>query len=212
MKRWILVSTFIFIFLAILSGQDKQVELGISIADGKLQSFYLAISDFYQVPGKEVVATKERYRLPNEELPVIYFLAARAHVSPSAILDLRNKSMSWLDITFHYGLAPDIFFVPLAVKKVGPPYGRAYGYYSKYRPNKDWKKIVLKDQEVIDLVNLRFLSEHYRIAPEVVIEMRSGGNNFINISHEAEKSKAKKKGEHGKAAKGQAGKGKTKHR
>jgi len=207
------ISFMVFsLVLGMISAQDRKVDLGISVTDGKLRSFYLAISDYYRVPGGKVVATKERYRLRDEELPVIYFLAARANLDPSVIIDLRIRGMSWLDVTFHYGLTPEIYYIPVTVEKVGPSYGKAYGYYKKYRPTKEWKKIVLSDHEVIDLVNLRFISEHYRLTPEVVMEMRSQGKNFVSINEEGGKAKAKQKGEHGKDKKDQAGKGKTKHR
>lgn len=197
---------FLFLIPGMMLAQDNKVDLGISVVDGKLRSFYLAVSDYYRVPGREVVATKERYRLRDEELPVIYFLAARVRVDPSVIVDLRIQGMSWLDVTFHYGLTPEIYYVPVTVKKVGPPYGKAYGYYEKYRPNKEWKKIILSDYEVIDLVNLRFISEHYHLKPEVVMEMRSRGKNFLTINEESTK------GKQAKATKNKASKKKAKRK
>ncbi len=201
---------FLFLIPGMMLAQDSKVDLGISVSDGKLRSFYLAVSDYYRVPGKEVVATKERYRLRDEELPVIYFLAARARVDPSVIINLRIQEMSWLDVTFHYGLTPEIFYIPVTVKKIGPPYGKAYGHYKKYRPKKEWKKIVLSDYEVIDLVNLRFMSEHYQLKPEVVMKMRSQGKNFVTINEESWKGKGKITGKKGKDKKGQTGKKKAK--
>lgn len=197
-----------FIFLIALSlipgtilAQDTQADLGISVADGELQSFYLSVSNHYRVPGKEVLAVRERYRFRNEELPVVYYLAARARVNPSAVIDLRLGHMSWLDISFHFGLTPEIFFVPLTVEKVGPPYGKAYGYYKKYHPRKEWKKIVLSDNEIVDLVNLRFISEYHKLKPDTVIKMRSKGMNFVNINVEIQKGKKKSKEKHGKVKK-----------
>jgi hypothetical protein len=181
------------------AAQDAQVDLGISVADGELRNFYLAVSNHYRVPGEEVVAVKERYRFRNEELPVVYYLAARARVKPSVIIDLRISQMSWLDISFHYGLTPEIFFVPLTMKKVGPPYGKAYGYYKKYHPRKDWKKIVLSDSEIVDLVNLRFISEYHKLSPDSVVQMRSQGMNFVSINGKIEKGKGRSKGNKGKA-------------
>ncbi|MGD9346403.1 MAG: hypothetical protein PVH84_11100 [Candidatus Aminicenantes bacterium] len=181
--------------------QNTQADLGISVDDGKRRSFYLAISNHYRVSGKEVLAVKERYRFRNEELPVVYYLAAQAHVKPSTIIDLRISQMSWLDISFRFGLSPEIFFVPLAMKKVGPPYGKAYGYYKKYRPSKEWKKIVLSDSEVVDLVNLRFISEYHNLDADSVIQMRSEGMTFISINVEIEKEKGKSKGHKGKVKK-----------
>jgi hypothetical protein len=208
MKKFILYFWLLFLIPGIMLSQDNRADLGISVADGKLRSFYLAVGDYYGHPGREVAAAKERYRLRDEELPVLYFLAARARVGPSAVIDFRVQGMSWLDITFHYGLTPEIFFVPVTVQKVGPPYGKAYGHYNKYRPNKEWKKIKLSDHEVVDLVNLRFISEHYHLRPEAVMEMRGRGKSYLTINQERWGKKEKMKGSSGKDKKDQAGKGK----
>ncbi len=201
MKQLLVFLTVLFLIPGALQAQGTQVDLGISVADGELRSFYMAISNHYHVPGKDVVAVKERYRFSNDELPVVYFLASRARVKPSAIIDFRIDGLSWLDISFHFGLTPEIFFVPLTVKKVGPPYGKAYGYYKKYRPNKEWNKIVLSDTEIVDLVNLRFISEYHNLPPDKVVEMRGQGKNFVKISIELEKGKGKSKGNRGKVKK-----------
>jgi hypothetical protein len=211
MKRSFVFWAIVLLFLGTAFARNGQVSAGISVADGRLHSFYLAIGDYYRVPEVEVVAFRDRYRVQDEELPVVYFLAARSHVSPSVIIGFRSRGMSWLDITFHYGLTPQIFYVPVMVEKVGPPYGKAYGYYKKYGPAKQWKKIKLSDHEVIDLVNLRFMSEHYRFAPEAVMEMRGRGESFVKINEEGAKAKSHQKGQKGKDKKGEGGQGKGKH-
>ena len=210
MNRLFTSLMFLFLILGMMMAQDSKVDLGISVSDGKLQSFYLAVSDYYRVPGRQVVTTKERYRFRDEELPVIYFIAAQAGVNPNVIIDLRIKGMSWLDVTFHHGLTPEIFYVPVTVKKIGPPYGNAYGHYKKYRPKKEWKKVILSDYEVIDLVNLRFMSKHYKLRPEVVMKMRSQGKSFITINEESWKGKGKITEKKGKDKKDQTGKKKAK--
>jgi hypothetical protein len=102
-------------------------------------------------------------------------------------MDLRLSGRSWMDITLHFGLGPDIYYIP--VKEVyGPPYGRAYGHY-KNKHRKDWRKIRLIDSEVVDLVNLRFMSEHYGRPPEDVMRMRSSGKSFIVINDEFRRGK-----------------------
>jgi hypothetical protein len=177
--------------------QVRDVDLGISIADGKLRGFYLALGEYYRVPPRQMVEIRDRYRFPDEELPVVYFLAARAHVDPSVVINLRIGKMSWLDITFRYGLTPDIFFVPISAERIGPPYGNAYGYYRKYGRTKDWKKIVLSDREVVDLVNLRFMSEHYKMSPDAVIAMRGRESRFVFINDDIRQGKNKAKPEQG---------------
>jgi hypothetical protein len=186
---------FISIFLlAAAWSAAGQVDLGISIADGKLRHFYLAVGDYYHVPGPQIVAIRDRYRLHDEELPVVFFLAARADVAPSVIMDIRHRGRSWLDISIHFGLDPNIFYVPIQVSRIGPPYGKAYGYYGKYRARGDWRKIVLTDREVVDLVNLRFMSDYHGISPESVMERRARGAGFVFINADFGSTKAKKGG------------------
>lgn len=203
-----------FIGLIFIQGaavaQTRDVDFGISISDGRLRDFYLAIGDHYGVPPQQVVEVRERYRCPDEDLPVVYFLAARAHVEPAAIISLRVNRMPWLDIAFHYHLTPDIFFIPVTMEHIGPPYGKAYGYYRKYGPSRNWKKIVLTDREVVDLVNLRFMSEQYRMSPETVMAMRGRESKFVVINEEIRKGKEKGKPENHGQNQNQKGNGKNK--
>jgi hypothetical protein len=83
--------------------------------------------------------------------------------------------MSWLGITFHYGLTPEIYYVP--VVRVAPPYRNAYGYYKKHKKN--YRRVVLADADVVNLVNLRFMSDYHGIAPELVMDRRGKGEKFI---------------------------------
>jgi len=180
---------------------EAGVDLGISIGEEGLRGFSLSVGDYYRVPQREIVIIRER-GIPYEEMPVVLFLAGRAHVAPGVIVDLRLRGMSWMDITFHYGLSPEIYYVPLRTAP-GPPYGRAYGHYKKW-PRKEWKKVRLGDDDVVNLVNLKFASEHYGRSPEEVIKMRSEGRNFVVINEEIKRGKGQKeKGEkHGGKGKG----------
>ncbi|MDH5202582.1 MAG: hypothetical protein OEW69_04925 [Nitrospirota bacterium] len=200
---------FTLIFLSAVTYSEAAVDMGISIGDEGIRSFYLAIGDYYRVPEKEVIIIKER-RIHDEEIPVVFFIAKKARVKPATIINLRLRGMTWLDITLHHHLSPEIFYMPVKETVViGPPYGKAYGYYKK-KPKKEWKKIVLGDDDIINLVNLRFMSEHYRYAPEKVIKLREEGKNFIVINEEVkkgkkgDKEKIKSKGE-GKEEKGEKG-------
>jgi hypothetical protein len=193
MRYILMFITGLFLGQGVATAQARDVDFGVSVSDGRLQSFYLAVGEHYGVPVPQVVQVREHRGCADEELPVVYFLAARAHVAPAAIIDLRIGKMSWLDIAFHYHLKPDIFFVPVSVEPIGPPYGHAYGYYRKYGPAGDWKKVSLTDREVVDLVNLRFLSEHHRMAPETVMAMRGRESGFIVINDKIKKEKDKGK-------------------
>jgi hypothetical protein len=198
---------FILIFLVTggnVGRSSAEVNVGGSIGDEGISNFYVAVGDYYNVPQREVIVIRER-GIPYEEIPIVYFIARRANVLPGRIIDLRLRNNSWMDIISQLGLSPEIFYVPVDVVVSGPPYGKAYGYY-RNKPRGSWKTIVLRDYDVINLVNLRFISEHYGYPPGRVIEMRSKGRDFLFINDEVKKEKVYK--EHVKEARVEKAKGK----
>lgn len=217
----VLLVILAFIIFSPVDSAEASVDMGVSIGNEGLRGFYLAVENYYRVPEREVVVVRERH-IPDEEIPVVFFLAQKAHVRPSAIIDFRLAGKTWLDISLHFGLGPEIFYVPIRETVViGPPYGKAYGYYKK-KPKKQWRTIVLSDADVVNLVNLRFISDHYTYEAETVMKLREGGKNFIAIHDEVVKEKKgrKEKGEERKSEiiknkskekeKGNNGKGKGK--
>jgi hypothetical protein len=156
-----------------------QAQTAISVG-ARIGDFHIAVSNYYRVPEREVIVIRER-KIRDDELPVVLFLAQRASVSPSTIVDLRLRGLSWWDISVRYGIGPEVYYVPVAVTP-GPPYGKAYGHYKK--PRKQWKTIVLSDDDVVNLVHVRFLSEHYRVPPERVIEVRAHQHDFVAVHYE----------------------------
>ncbi len=188
MKKIIIQLAVVLSVMSVAPAFAQNVSAGVSIANGRLSSFYLAMGDYYHVPQSRVIYVRDHYRVRDDELPVIFFIASRAHVEPQAIIDLRvGRRMSWLDITFHYGLTPEIYYVP--VTRVGPPYGNAYGHYKKHK--NDYRRVVLVDNDVVNLVNLRFMSEYHGIPPETVMDRRGRGEAFFVMNDEFRKEKAK---------------------
>lgn len=182
---------------------SSNVDLGVSIGSEGLRGFYLGISNYYRVPEREVILVRDR-GIPHDEIPVAFFIATRAGVAPGVIVDLRLGGMSWWDISLRYGIGPEVYYIPTTVVVKNPPYGRAYGYYRKY-PRDQWRtKIVLRDDDIVNFVNLRYVSEHYDIPPERVIERRTRGAKFAAIDREYDRQTKGKhryamdEGRHGK--------------
>jgi hypothetical protein len=140
--------------------------------------FHVAVANYYHVPEREVIVIRER-RIPDDEIPVALFIARHAGVPWGRVVDMRLRGASWWDISVRLGVSPEVYYVPVAVVS-GPPYGRALGHYKK-KHRKEWRTIVLTDADVVNLVELRFLSEHYRVAPERIIELRSHDRDFVAI-------------------------------
>lgn len=191
------IIAFSILFLISMGSQtaygQSQMDIGASFGPEGLKGFFFAIHEHFRVPEREVIVVRER-RIPEEEIPVVFFIAQRARVLPAAVIDLRLSGRSWMDITLHFGLSPEIYYVPVKVEVKGPPYGKAYGYY-KNKPKKEWRNIKLVDADVINFVNLRFLSEYHKFPAEKVIKMRSGGKHFVVVNDEIKKGKGKGKGE-----------------
>lgn len=188
--RLILLISLLLFLGGSLDNVRAQVSIGVKADESGIKEFYLAIGDHYKAPEKEVLIVKKR-GIPDDDLPVVFFLSKRAGVSPGVIIDLHLGGKSWMDITFHYGLTAAIYYVEVKEVK-GPPYGKAYGHFKK-KPKKGWKTIKLADADIVNFVNLRFLSEHYGHSPGEIISMRSKGESFVNINAKVKKAKAAKK-------------------
>ena len=186
--RKILIPLMLLLFTGcfIASTGRADVSFGLSVGDDGIKSFYLAVGEHYQVPEKEIVVVKKQ-NIPNEEMPVVFYLARRAGTTPEAIIKLRLGGQSWMEITAHFGLTAEIYYVPVK-EASGPPYGKAYGHF-KHRNRNQWQEIKLTDDDVVNFVNLKFISEHYGCSPDEVVKMRENGKNFIDINTEVKKNK-----------------------
>ena len=154
----------------------------LSLGDDNGQSFYLAIGDYFNVPSQEVIIARDR-GIQDEELPILFYIASQARVSPEYVMNLRLSGMSWDQITFHLGLGPGIYYVPVPAQVVVGPYARPYGYFHHYQ-RRQWSRIHLTDGEITNLVDLRFASDVGHMPRAEVIRMRSAGSPFpVIIGH-----------------------------
>ncbi len=185
--RWIAggVLALASIFIPRVAPAQTAVSVSARIGD-----FHVAVANYYHVPEREVIVIRER-RISDDELPIVLFMAREARVPPARIIALRESGRSWWAISIHLGLRPDVYYVPVAVAP-GPPYGKAYGHYKK--PRHQWNTIVLSDSDIVNLVHLRFLSEHYGIAPEYVIEARGRHRDVVAVYSDISDRRARDRG------------------
>jgi hypothetical protein len=194
-RTFLFLATMAVLFCPIARAQG-QVNAGISIGDQGLRGFYLAIGSAYHVPERQVMVMRER-RIGDDEIPVVYFLAQRARVDPGAIVELRAQGMSWFDITTHFGLGSEIYYYrPVGGVTGQSPYGRAFAQY-RHHPRRQWRQMRLSDEDIVNLVNLRFAAEHGHMNATQVIRAREGGRAFTTIYSDAHGG-----GNHGRAGSG----------
>ena len=166
---------------------EAGVDTGVPAGEEGLSGFFFVVGDYYRIPQSEVMIIRKR-GIPPCEIPVNLLIAKRAHVAPEIITDIRLRDNTWLHTTLRFGLGPEIFYVRVGVVVRDPPYDRIYRYY-QHKPRRKWKTIVLRDDDIVNLVNLRLMSEHYGYPPERIIKMRSGGKEFVLINDEIRKEK-----------------------
>ena len=160
-----------------------QVQARADFSGDGLRSFYFAVGNYYQFPEHQVDLVRDR-ALPPDEVPVAFLVAQRAGVSPIVVVDLRRRGMTWSDIALHFHFRPDIYYF-----RDGPPYGKAYGYWKSHPP---------RDVEVIDAVNIHFLSEYHHVAPDLIRTERSRRGNYAVLARdfEAKSHKGDDRGKH----------------
>ena len=146
----------------------------------KISEFQQAVSSYFRVPTRDVAQVSDR-QVRDDEIPVVLFIAQRASVAPGTVVDLRQRGFSWWDISTRYRLGAEAYYVRVAGNPAAP-YDRAYSYYQ--RPRNQWNTIVLADADIVNLVHLRFLTEHYHVSPQKVIELRGRSGDFVAVQRE----------------------------
>ena len=161
------------------SGIHAGINAGVSVGGGN--EYFTAIGRYQGVADKDVLFIQKR-GIPDEQIPVVMFIASRANVRPEVIMDLRRQGRSWADIALNFGLGADAFYVQVDGPVYGRVYGRLYSYFN--RPLNMWNQIRLSDDDIANFVNLRFMSDHYGYRPDEVIRLRETGKSFTDINRE----------------------------
>ncbi|MCK4846707.1 MAG: hypothetical protein KAS88_03465 [Deltaproteobacteria bacterium] len=206
-KISVLIVFFALVFL-LPSNSNAEWSGGISLSDDSGNSFSLDVGDYYGVSDRDVKKVKTR-GMADDDMAVAFSLSGSANVNYDDVVSMRLSGSSWNDITLELGLNAGTFYEP--VRTDGPPYGKAHGYY-KNKPKGGWGSVKLSDSEIVDLVNTKFISEHYGLAASEVVKMRGGGKSFkdINESVKGKKDKGAREGGNGGGGKGKGGNGRGK--
>ena len=194
MKKNIFVLTAVLFFASFFQGIFAEIQAGFSIGTEGVQNFYLGVSEYNNIPVAQVAALRDR-GIPHEEMPVVFFMAKKAAISPEKIIIWRTrKHMSWAAIAGRLDLGPEVFYVPVGGPVTGGIYGTTYGYFDIRHKNR-WNRIKLADTDIINFVNLRFMSEHYGYRPEEIIRLRETGKPFIAIHNDIRVERVKTYGQ-----------------
>lgn len=189
---------YFFFILGILALGPLQVISQVTVS-GTVATPRLAVraaySDYYNVEPKVVDGLVAK-QVSEDDISVALFLSNQAKVTPEVVIGYRTKGLGWADITIKLGVKPDIYFTVLPANP-GPPYGKAWGYWKKHKAQPTLA-FSLGDDDLRNLVQLRLVSEHYKVKPEEVIKWRGSGKAFqaiISDEHGKKSGQGKPKGE-----------------
>lgn len=191
-------------------------------ADDDKDAWSSFISGYYSVPQTHYYPYYQK-GVGWEDIATGLLFSKLTGVRFETIMAWRTGGLGWVVISDRIRLPHDKLFVVLPPgAHVGPPYGKAYGY---------WKKrggYVLTDADIHNLVLLRATSEYYKVPPAVIISQRESGVHFtkiiINEKTKGDSNKSIDKPDHVKADKGNkedkdnggppssSGRGKGKHK
>lgn len=145
---------------------------------GSVQKTFLnAVGEYFGIPPREV-AVLSRWNLSEGEIPVVLFLAERAGVSPDVVVVQRRQGQSWMEIAAAYSVHAGDFHV-----QIDGPAGildEASLRFSS-RAASEWRNISLTDDEVVGLVNVRFLSRFLGVPPARVAQELGGVGGMAGV-------------------------------
>lgn len=134
-----------------------------------------AVAEHFNVTPAEV-AILSRWGMPVDEIPVVLMVAGSAGVSPDAVAALRRSGRPWSELATRYSLSAARLYVALPETADAGPLARVYGEF-RSRPSTAWTSIEVQDNEMIWLVNLKFMSEYMRRpASDVLAAMIRAGS------------------------------------
>jgi hypothetical protein len=166
-------------FLALLL-RRASVKVDQQTAAEEQSSFFLAAGKYFQASWAELDALGSTGLLM-DEIPVALHVARHAGVNSGEVVDHRLRGESWGDILSRYYVTPESYYVPLA-SGVRLPSTRPDRYHRK-SAREAWRRQRFSDDDIVNLINVKLLTDFYGITPDKIIALRDAGWTFIQIHY-----------------------------
>ena len=140
-------------------------------------AFLRAVGEHFGTPRREVLVLS-RWGLSAKEIPVVLRLSKRAGVSPDVVVARRRHGDGWMQIARGYSVHAGDFHVP-----IDGSFGFLDPVYERFnaRSTSEWREVSLSDEEVVGLVNVRFLSRALGMSPGRVVEAMGDGRDVVGV-------------------------------
>ena len=168
-----LLATALLLLLATGAAEGQRGGAG----ESNEEAFLRAVGEHFGTPQREILVLAQ-WRLPAGEIPVVLCLASGAGVSPDVVVAQRRRGGNWMEIARGYSVHAGDFHVP-----IDGPSGFLSGAYERFdvRPASEWRDVSLSDEEVVGLVNVRFLSRSLGLTPGRVLSALGDGGDIVAV-------------------------------
>jgi len=156
-------------------------------------AFEEALMAYYEITGDDVTALKET-GLALEEMPVALHWASPAMTSPVNLATLRARGDSWQDIAHVRQVGPSSVYIRIGKEFTSTIYEPIFAKFTKVK-GATWTDVPLTSDDIVNLVNLKFLSSYYGYSMFEIMAMRDGGADFVSIAATVKEAKQKQQEE-----------------
>ena len=180
MKRLLLLSCLVLPLSggALLAATHFDVAVGIRVNEDSRIFLNLANEAWRPSDGVQIV---RRCADPQDDFPVIAFLAYHSHRSPGYILSLRQAGYDWSDIFVQLNVSPRVLFVGID-RDPGGAYHNAYVEWRRFGDSSRYRgygygrrgRFHLSDRDVVALVKVQTASRSMNRSAFTVIMLDKG--------------------------------------
>jgi hypothetical protein len=150
---------------------------GVAAQDASVDAYLGGLAGHFGLPAAEVRVLSE-WDIEPEEVAVVLFLAEEGGVSSDALIALHRAGRSWTQLAERYGMHAGTFHVPLAESASAGPLSAAYERF-RGTPRAQWSSIDLDEDELVQLVNLKVLSDYLNVPPGRVVGAWEQAGSFV---------------------------------
>ncbi len=142
-------------------------------------NFDQAVCDHFKV-SQDVLEEVRWVGIPDDEVPVVFLVSKHSKLDAVTVASMRARGDNWAALTRTRNVSPEVFYTPVSGYVHSDIYGPIYHKFQSL-PKKNWFQIRLTDAEIIDLVNLQFVTKEYDYSMHEVMAQRDAGMSFAQL-------------------------------
>lgn len=116
------IASLILAALPVTAIAQPRISVRLEFGAPPVDRYYVSLGDEYNVPYSDICVMHDA-GVVDEDMPLILYIYTHSQYSLRQIYSLRLRGATWENLSNWCG-------VPLYNYHAGPPYGKAYGYYS----------------------------------------------------------------------------------